>query len=211
MRPPDPERDRDTAPPPVTGRVDGVTGARAPAPWTARDGTRLVIRAIRPDDEAAMIRFHGGLTESTVYLRYFELFGLPERTAHERLARICRSDDDRELALVVEHPDAQTGPAIVAVGRLSKSPSGHAAEFAIVVADAWQRKGLGTELLRRLILVAREEGVERVWADLLPTNAGMRRTAMAAGFRVVDELGAPTMRAELRIPASDTGSPGPVT
>ncbi len=47
--------------------------------------------------------------------------------------------------------------------------------------------------------VARDEGVERIWAEMLPTNAGMRRTAKAAGFTITEEFGAPTVRAELRL------------
>jgi acetyltransferase len=169
------------------------------APWTATDGTELLIRPIRPEDEPAMVAFHAELTEETVYSRYFELLGLSERTAHERLTRVCFNDYDREIALVAEH-DADDGTRrIVAVGRLSKAHTGSSAEFAILVGDRWQQHGVGTELLRRLVAVARDEGVTRIWADMLPTNAGMRRTARAAGFTITEEFGAPTVRAELRL------------
>ncbi len=169
------------------------------APWTANDGAPLLIRPIRPEDEPAMVRFHANLTEATVYSRYFELLGLSERTAHERLTRVCFNDYDREIALVAEHADPDGVRQIVAVGRLSKAHAGPSAEFAILVGDAWQRRGLGAELLRRLVAIGRDEGVERIWADMLPTNAGMRRTAKAAGFTITEELGAPTVRAELHI------------
>ncbi len=169
------------------------------APWTAPDGTEFLIRPIRPEDEPAMVRFHADLTEATVYSRYFELLGLSERTAHERLTRVCFNDYDREIALVAEHTDPDGSRRIVAVGRLSKSHRGPTAEFSMIVGDPWQRHGLGTELLRRLEAIGRDEGVERIWAEMLPTNTGMRRTAKAAGFTITETVGDPTVRAELRL------------
>ncbi|MEX1172048.1 MAG: bifunctional acetate--CoA ligase family protein/GNAT family N-acetyltransferase [Chloroflexota bacterium] len=169
------------------------------APYTAADGTTFLIRPIRPEDEPAMVRFHAELTEATVYSRYFELLGLSERTAHERLTRVCFNDYDREIALVAEHVDPDGGASIAAVGRLSKAHIGPSAEFAILVGDGWQRRGLGTELLRRLVDVGRAEGVDRIWADMLPGNMGMRHTARAAGFTISETMGDPTVRAELRL------------
>jgi acetyltransferase len=169
------------------------------AAYTGTDGTEFLIRPIRPEDEPLMVQFHAELTEATVYARYFGLLGLSQRTAHERLTRVCFNDYDREIALVTEHVDADGTPRIAAVGRLSKAHAGPEAEFAILVGDRWQRKGLGAELLRRLVEVGRAEGVERIWADMLPGNMGMRRTAQAAGFTITEEMGDPTVRAEMRL------------
>ncbi len=169
------------------------------ASWTAKDGSEFVIRPIRPEDEPAMVRFHEELTEATVYSRYFELLGLSERTAHERLTRVCFNDYDREIALVAEHREADGSRRIAAVGRLSKEHHMPTAEFAILVVDRWQGRGLGTELLTRLVQIGRDEGVQRIWAEMLPTNMGMRRTAKAAGFTVTEEIGEPTVLAELHL------------
>jgi len=166
-------------------------------PWTASDGSELLIRPIRPEDEPHMVRFHAELTEETVYARYFEHFGLSERTAHERLTRVCFNDYDREIALVAEETDAAGQRQIVAIGRLSKAHARPAAEFAVLVGDRWQRRGLGAELLRRLVAVGRDESLERICADMLAGNIGMRRTAESVGFTIVEEPGAPTVRAEL--------------
>jgi acetyltransferase len=153
--------------------------------WAARDGSPLTIRPIRPEDEPLMVRFHEQLSEETVYARYFRYLKLSQRTAHERLTRICFIDYDREMALVAEDRDTLTGePEIVGVGRLSKSRGLPEAEFAILVADRWQRHGLGTELLRRLVRVGRDEGLERIWAEMLAGNGGMRRASERAGFTV---------------------------
>ena len=154
------------------------------AEWTAPDGATFTIRPIRPEDEPLMVRFHEQLSEETVYARYFEHLKLSQRTAHERLTRICFIDYDRQMALVAEHRDPGGEPEIVGVGRLSKARSAPEAEFAVLIADRWQRHGLGTELLRRLVAVGREEGLDRIWAEMLATNAGMRHASAAAGFTV---------------------------
>jgi acetyltransferase len=151
--------------------------------WVAPDGTRFTIRPIRPEDEPLMVRFHEQLSEETVYARYFEHLKLSQRTAHERLTRICFIDYDRQMALVAEHRDPDDGqPEIVGVGRLSKARGASEAEFAVLIADRWQRHGLGSELLRRLVAFGREEGLDRIWAEMLATNAGMRHASTAAGF-----------------------------
>jgi acetyltransferase len=169
------------------------------ASWTARDGSTFLIRPIRPEDEPLLVRFHAELTEETVYSRYFEHLGLSQRTAHERLTRVCFNDYDREMALVAEQTGADGERRIVAVGRLSKAHAVPEGEFAILVGDPWQGRGLGSELLRRLVEIGRDEGLELIWADMLSSNVGMRRTAQSVGFRVIDELGDPTTRAELRL------------
>ena len=166
-------------------------------PWTAADGSELLIRPIRPEDEPLMVKFHAELTEETVYARYFEHLGLAKRTAHERLTRVCFNDYDREIALVAEEIDAVGERQIVAIARLSKAYALPTAEFAMLVGDRWQRRGLGAELLRRLVRIGDDEGLERIWADLLSGNIGMRRTAESAGFTIVEDPGVLTVRAEL--------------
>ncbi len=153
--------------------------------WEAPDGTGFTIRPIRPEDEPLMVRFHEELSEETVYGRYFEHLKLSQRTAHERLTRICFIDYDREMALVAEHRDPAGGaPTIAGIGRLSKARGLPEAEFAILIADRWQHHGLGTELLASLVRIGREEGVERIWAEMLASNAGMRRVSERVGFRI---------------------------
>ena len=165
-------------------------------PWTAGDGSAFLIRPIRPEDEPLLVAFHRELTEETVYSRYFQYLGLSQRTAHERLTRVCFNDYDREIALVAEVAAEDGSRRIVAIGRLSKDHALPSAEFAILVGDAWQRRGLGAELLRRLVQIGRDEGLSLIWAEMLAGNSGMRRTATAAGFTLTDTPGEAT-RAEL--------------
>ncbi len=149
-------------------------------PWTMHNGTEVLIRPIRPEDEPQMAHFHEGLSERSVYLRYFYPMKLSQRVEHERLARICFIDYDREMALVVQMPDGQ----IAAAGRIIKLTDSSDAEYAILVADAFQRQGLGTELLRRLVEIAKQEGVERIFGNVLYDNTDMLRVTERLGFHV---------------------------
>jgi len=165
--------------------------------WTLPDGTPAIIRPIRPEDEPMMVEFHHHLSDRSVYYRWFNTFGLDQRIAHDRLARICFIDYDREMALVVERTDATNRREIIAVGRLSRLQGVNAAEFSLTISDAWQRHRLGTELLRRLVQIGREEGLACIRAEILPENAGMQALARKAGFNVRCDVLEGVCRAEI--------------
>jgi acetyltransferase len=169
--------------------------------WQAPDGRELLIRPIRPEDESLIIDFHGRLSAETVYQRYFSKLGYEQRIAHERLVRVCFTDYDREIALVAERFDADQGKLLIAsVGRIIRLRDASAAELSLVVADDHQGMGLGTEMVRRLIEVARAERIELLTADVLATNGGMLRIFGELGFAISDlEDGSETLRAELRV------------
>ncbi|MGA9999175.1 MAG: bifunctional acetate--CoA ligase family protein/GNAT family N-acetyltransferase, partial [Candidatus Acidiferrales bacterium] len=153
--------------------------------WTTKDGTPVMIRPIRPEDEPLMVKFHGTLSEQSVYLRYFHMEKLDSRVAHDRLMRKCFIDYDREMALVADRQDPSTGEhEILAVGRLTKEPGSPEAEVAVLVSDRAQKQGLGAELVRRLIEVARDEKLERIVAVILPENYGMMALARRFQFSV---------------------------
>jgi acetyltransferase len=149
------------------------------------DKTPVVIRPIRPEDEPMMVKFHETLSEESVYHRYFSALKLSQRVAHERLIRICFNDYDREIALVAERTEAKTGHReILGVGRLSKAHGANEAEFALLVSDRWQKKGLGTELLKRLVQVGREEKLTRITADIMADNHAMQHISTKVGFKL---------------------------
>jgi len=153
-------------------------------PWTTKDGTVVTIRPIRPEDEPLMVKFHETLSEQSVYFRYFHHIGLSRRVAHERLTRMCFIDYAREMALVVDRRDPKTGTReILGVGRLINTQVNNEAEFAILVGDPWQNHGLGTELLRRLVQIGREEKLRLITGDILSDNRGMQRVCEKLGFR----------------------------
>jgi len=110
--------------------------------------------------------------------------GLSERVAHDRLTRACFIDYAREMALVAESRDGAGQASILGVGRLIKLHGTHDGEFAIVVVDAKQGQGLGTELLRRLVQIGRDEGLARIIATIATENREMQRVSANVGFRV---------------------------
>ncbi|MEK7753011.1 MAG: GNAT family N-acetyltransferase, partial [Acidobacteriota bacterium] len=167
--------------------------------WETRDGAELCIRPIRPEDEPAMVDFHETLSDRTVYQRYMQLLKLQQRVAHERLTRICFIDYDREIALVAERKTADGTNEILGVGRLQKIHGTDMAEFGMVVSDSLQGKGLGTELLKLLIEIAKDEKGSRLHADILSDNIAMQKVCEKLGFQMKRSLTDPTVEAELAL------------
>jgi acetyltransferase len=172
------------------------------AAWKMKNGEEVTIRPIRPEDEPLLIKLHGALSDRSVYLRYFQPLKLSQRTAHERLTRICFIDYDREMALVVERKTAEDTPEIIAIGRLSKLHGRNEAELAVLVDDRCQHLGIGTELYRRLIAVAREEKVGRVVSTILAENREMRAICQKLGFTMESDMEDGTIWAELALGSS---------
>jgi acetyltransferase len=158
------------------------------APWILKGGEEVQIRPIRPEDEPLMVKFHQKLSERTVYMRYFQPLKLSQRTAHERLTRICFVDYDREMALVTVRRGDDGEPEIIAVGRLSKLHGREEAEIAALVRDEFQGKGLGTELYRRLLDVARSEKLQKVTANMLAENREMAAVCKRLGFKLKTDM-----------------------
>ena len=153
-------------------------------PWTTKDGQPITIRPIRPEDEPLLVKFHETLSDRTVYMRYLNPLLLEKRIAHERLMRVCFNDYDREIALVAECEDCNGEHVIMGIARLSKvhgHPEGH---FTMLINDQFQGRGIGPELLRRLIEVARDEKLERMFARVTVDNITMQVMCRKLGFKV---------------------------
>ena len=156
---------------------------RYASPWVTKNGMRVTIRPIRPEDETLMPEFHSAISERSIYFRYFHATKLSERVAHDRLVRMCFLDYDREMALVAETRDAASGRSrILAIGRTSKLHGGDTAELAVLVRDEFQRQGLGAELVRRLIQIARDERLAALLAYVLQENIEMQSLMRKQGF-----------------------------
>jgi len=162
-------------------------------PFSMKDGTEVLIRPVRPEDEPSMVHFQEGLSDRTVRMRYFQPLNLSQRTSHEYMTRLCFIDYDREMVLVSETSEAE----IVSAARLSKLQGSDDAEFAIIVADDYQRRGLGTELIRRLIEVGRDEGIRRIVGLVLADNADIQRVLERVGFKIEQRYDNGTMRVAL--------------
>jgi acetyltransferase len=154
--------------------------------WKTNSGEEVVIRPIRPEDEPKIVEFHKELSERSVYLRYFQPLKLSQRTTHERLTRICYIDYNREMALVAERVNEQGKAEIVAVGRMSKLHGVAEAELAALVRDGFQGKGLGSELYRQLLQIARDEKLSKVHSNMLRENLEMKAICQSLGFTLSD-------------------------
>jgi acyl-CoA synthetase (NDP forming)/GNAT superfamily N-acetyltransferase len=141
------------------------------------DGSTVHIRAITPDDGAAIVVMHGQFSERTRYLRYFSPYPkIPARDLH----RFVNVDHHDREALVV-----LAAGRLVAVGRYERlGPEADDAEVAFVVADAFQGRGIGSILLEHLAELARSAGIGRFVAEVLPANSGMLRVFADAGYQI---------------------------
>lgn len=164
-----------------------------------KDGMEFTVRPIRPDDEPMIVDFHHHLSERSVYYRFFSPLELTFRTSHERLITKCFIDYDREMALVAEHTTAEGKPEILGIARMIREHTGNSAEVAFIVADKFQRKGLGRFLMNRTIEIARNEGLASLHGVLLFDNAEMRKLFEKVGFKFEEpESAVSSARLELR-------------
>ena len=121
---------------------------------TLNDGTRIPIRSIRPSDAGALQRFHLGLSDYSIYLRH--VHALP-RLTEDQLAYFTQLDGVYRFALIALDPESPDD--VIAVVRYEGLPGSDRAEYAALVTDAWQGKGLGSAITRALINAALERGI----------------------------------------------------
>jgi acyl-CoA synthetase (NDP forming)/GNAT superfamily N-acetyltransferase len=172
---------------------DAGTGARYPAHWEAdvvlRDGGVAHVRPIRPDDAARIERFHAAQSAESIYFRFFA--PMP-RISPADMARFVNVDHVDRVALVATVRDE-----IVGIGRYegragTDTPGDRSgvrtAEVAFNIADAHRGRGIGSVLLEHLAAAARENGVTRFSADVLPTNQRMLAVFREAGYEVAHHL-----------------------
>ena len=154
-----------------------------PAQWVRAqtwNGRAIVVRPIRPEDEAQHRRFLESLDAEDVRMRFFTTRkGLPR----SELARLTQIDYDREMAFIAEATDAQGGAETLGVARTVSDPDNVEAEFAIVVRSDLKGRGLGTMLFECLIEHARRRGIERLVGLVLRENTRMLKLSAAMGFK----------------------------
>jgi len=175
----------------VTTASSAATGAVARA--VLRDGTAVEMRPMLPSDGRRLVRFHRTLSGDTTYLRFFSFH--PELTPDEvhRFTQVDHHDREAVVAVV--------GGEIVAVARFDRLGGTSTAEVALVVADAWQGRGLGSLLLSHLAERAHHVGIERFIAQMLARNHRMRRVFGRSGYPLVSHAGGGVVDIELDLRA----------
>jgi acetyltransferase len=152
--------------------------ARYVIPWTLKDGTDVIIRPIRPEDEPLAREMLSTLSEETLRVRFFVVMEI----THRMVMQFCNIDYDREMAFVAELKEG-TQKKIIGGGRLIIEPDFKSGQFAVLIHDDYQRQGLGEKFLDITIGMAQERGLEEVYGLVLTENEKMLRVCRKMGFR----------------------------
>lgn len=161
---------------------------------TLRDGTAVTIRPIRPEDAEIEQAFVRNLSDES---RYFRFMDSVRELSPRMLLHFTHVDYDFHMALIaVSHSGGRETE--VAVARYVADANRRDCEFAIVIADDWQRRGLGTLLMRSLMAAARAAGIRAMHGDVLASNHPMLQWTARLGFRAHFDAGDPhQMRVEI--------------
>lgn len=148
-------------------------------------GQSLVLRPIRPEDEAQHRAFLDAVTPEDLRLRFFQA---PHRMSHDELARLTQIDYEREMAFIAEDAEQRT----LGVARLVRDPDNVEAEFAVLVRSDLKRQGLGRLLLQALLDYGAARGTQRIVGDVLRENLGMLALVKSLGFEACPDAHEPT-------------------
>ena len=151
---------------------------------TLRDGTEIFFRPIKPADEPALSEMLYSLSENSIQTRYF---AHTMRFPHRDVQQLTNIDYRQNLSLVGVVPST-SGEQIVAIAQYFLDPRTQAAEVAFIVKDEWQQKGMGTLLLDYITQIAKQRGVKRFYAKVLPTNKPMLTIFHNSGYKVNTEF-----------------------
>ena len=144
------------------------------------NGIPIFIRPIKPEDAPIYLNLFKELSPTSIYYRFF---GALKEMRPEMLARFTQIDYDREIALVAIDEEAET-ERMLGVARIIGDPDGTVGEFAVLVGDAWQGKGIGAGLLRKMLLIAEKRGFKNIHGMVLKENRNMIALGKKMGFMV---------------------------
>jgi acetyltransferase len=150
-----------------------------------KDGRKVLIRPIRPEDEDLHHELFKSLSRQT---NYFRFFSYRRHLTHEQAARFTQIDYDREMAIIALIKDNGRERSI-GVNRLTYQARNDQHEFAIVVADEFQGTGVGAILMQRLLEIARDRKIKQIIGTVLAENLKMIKFCRAFGFEVADQDG----------------------
>lgn len=156
-----------------------------------KEGTEVVLRPIKAEDEGRFNELIKSLSAQSMRFRFFEII---KEIPHDTLTKYCNLDYDRQIAIVAELK--QGGKQIIGAGRVIAEPDGTSGEFAVLVTDQWQLKGLGSMLMDYIITVARNMRLGRIFATILPDNIKMITLCKKKGFKI-ETLDEETVKASL--------------
>jgi acetyltransferase len=148
--------------------------------WTLKNGQEVLLRPIKPEDEPMWLEMFQSFSEESIRYRFFQML---KDTPHEVRVRYCNIDYDREIAIVAEVIE-EGKKKLLGVSRLSIETDGKIGEMAFIVGDQWQGLGLGTKMVDYTLEIAKEKGVENVYAIMLPDNYKALTLTKKMGFTI---------------------------
>jgi len=146
--------------------------------WKMSDGTEVLLRPIRPEDEPLEHEMLQSLSEEALRYRFFQVI---KNISHQMLTRFCNIDYDREMAIVAELK-INGRRKIIGIGRLIIDTDFKEGEYAVVVHDDYQKRELGYKLVDMLIGIGQEKGLTKIYGSILPNNIGMLKISERLGF-----------------------------
>jgi acetyltransferase len=149
-------------------------------PITLEDGTNLLLRAIKPEDEPLWLSMIGRCSKDSLYSRFRYFF---HWQSHEAATRFCYNDYDREIAIVAEMNEGDS-KKLLGVGRLIADPDHESVEYAILIEDAWQKKDLGNLLTDYCLEIANSWNLKRFIAQTTTDNKRMISVFRKRGFDI---------------------------
>ena len=153
-------------------------------PFTIRNGSTVFLRSIQRSDVDRLLGLVRRFSRETMYLRFHHVV---TKMSREEATIFCTIDYDHTFALVVTIGE-ESGEKLLAVARYYRLPSEDAAEFAIVVADRYQKQGIGTHMMKELSAAAKNSGIRFLRGEVLVENKDMMHVIEACGFQVSEEL-----------------------
>jgi len=149
-------------------------------PATLRDGTNVILRPIKPEDEPLWLEMLGSCSKESIYSRFRYDFHFD---SHEVATQFCYIDYDREIGIVAEI-DFEDRKRLIGVGRLIADPDVENAEYAVLITDEWQKKDLGLILTEYCVEIAKLAGIKRVAAETTKDNKAMISIFRKGNFKV---------------------------
>ncbi len=152
--------------------------------WQLDDDITVLVRPIRPEDATTERNFVDSLSSDSKYFRFMNHM---DKISPLLLARFTQIDYDREMALVAVLDEHTPEAKMIGVARYISNPDKQSCEFALTVADDWQKRGLGQKLMQRLMTIARDRGLQVMEGDVLAQNSKMLRLCTALGFHITHD------------------------
>ncbi len=142
---------------------------------TLKNGVRVTLRPIKPEDENRFNDLFKSLSAQSVRFRFFETI---KEMSHDTLSRYCNLDYDREIAIVAQLDDSR----LIGVVRLILDAEAKKGEFAVMVTDSWHGLGLGSKMMDYIIDIGRDLKLDTIYSDVSPENTKMLNLCGKKGF-----------------------------